>query len=133
MRKDEMSKFKPLSIGSLPRVFVNLLAMDGDDIAIFAEAVAASEEMKTWLAATRTDKVRTMARNDDSAEMVELFIRTDLAVFFCAVLNLSKVSRSFFVKDFTRLLNELGDQDFWGTEGQCDPRGDRRDDLKYDR
>lgn len=28
---------------------------------------------------------------------------------------------------FDAMLDELFDEDYFGTEGQCDPRGDRRD------
>jgi hypothetical protein len=118
-----MSKFKTLSVGSLPRVFVKILAMDGDNITAFADVVLQNEEMKTWIATTKTDF--TVPRGDFLC--LEIGARDKLAKFFLAVLNLSKVSRGMFVKDFTRLLNELGQQDFWGTEGQCDPRGDRRE------
>lgn len=29
------------------------------------------------------------------------------------------------------LLDDLRGEDFFGTEGQCDPRGDQRDDAEY--
>jgi hypothetical protein len=29
--------------------------------------------------------------------------------------------------EFDRMLDRLLDEDYFGTEGQCDPRGDRRD------
>lgn len=119
-----MSRFKLLSVGTLPRVFVNLLAQDDEGIVIFAEAMNGCEEMKTWFETTRKD-VSVVRRGPDS--FAQFRCRREMANFFQAVLNLSKVSRGMFVKDFTRLLNELGRQDFWGTEGQCDPRGDRRD------
>lgn len=32
-----------------------------------------------------------------------------------------------FCEDFNRFLNELAEQDAFGTESQCDPRGDQRD------
>lgn len=32
----------------------------------------------------------------------------------------------YFCQKFDGFLNELLDNDFFGTEGQCDPRGDRR-------
>lgn len=126
-------QFKPLSIVSLPRVFVNLLALEDEEIVIFAEALNKCEEMKTWFVTTKTivseelPPLPTNAANDDSAEMVELRVRRALAEFFRAVLALSKVTRAMFVKDFDRLLNDLECQDFFGTEGQCDPRGDHRD------
>jgi hypothetical protein len=36
-------------------------------------------------------------------------------------------SRQAFCDDLNRFLDELADQDAFGTEGQCDPRGDQRD------
>lgn len=35
-------------------------------------------------------------------------------------------SRQAFCDDLNRFLDELADQDAFGTEGQCDPRGDQR-------
>lgn len=32
-----------------------------------------------------------------------------------------------FCKDFDKMLDEQVTQDFYGTEAQCDPRGDQRD------
>lgn len=119
-----MPRFKPLTVGSLPRVFVNLLAQDDESIVHFFEGLSDSAEMATWFDLTKTTGIPISARN---GQRVDSIVRRDLAGFFLAILNLSKVSRGMFVKDFARLLNELGTQDFWGTEGQCDPRGDRRD------
>jgi hypothetical protein len=121
-----MSKFKPLSIGTLPRVFVKLLAQDPEGIVLFFQALSDCAEMTTWFDLTKTKGMPISARNGYRTD-IELIVRRDLSEFFLAILNLSKVSRGMFVKDFTRLLNELGTQDFWGTEGQCDPRGDRRE------
>lgn len=118
-------KYKPLSVNTLPRVFVNLLAQEDEGIAIFVEALNECEEMKTWFETTKIDPI--FADRSNELAMARLRIRRELSKFFLAVLKLSKPSRGFFVKDFDRLLNELGNQTFWGTEGQCDPRGDRRD------
>lgn len=30
-------------------------------------------------------------------------------------------------KEFNKMLDDLLEEDFFGTEGQCDPRGDHRD------
>ena len=35
-------------------------------------------------------------------------------------------SRQAFCDDLNRFLDDLADQDAFGTEGQCDPRGDQR-------
>lgn len=124
-------KYKPLSVDTLPHVFVNLLAQEDVVIVVFTEAMNECEEMKTWFETTKTKPIgcaRTMLEEHQNGTVVSAgYARKDLAVFFLAVLNLSKPVRGMFVKDFDRLLNELGTQNFWGTEGQCDPRGDRRD------
>jgi len=121
-------KFKPLSVGTLPRVFVNLLALDDDGIVIFVEAVNECAEMKTWFDITKTEPIghtRTILEEHQTGTIASPgYARKDLAIFFLAVLNLSKVTRTMFVKDFDRLLNKLYLADFFGTEGQCDPRGD---------
>jgi hypothetical protein len=35
--------------------------------------------------------------------------------------------RQAFCDDLDRFLTDLAEQDAFGTEGQCDPRGDQRD------
>ena len=35
-------------------------------------------------------------------------------------------ARQAFCDDLNRFLDDLADQDAFGTEGQCDPRGDQR-------
>ena len=35
--------------------------------------------------------------------------------------------RQAFCDDLNRFLDDLASQDAFGTEGQCDPRGDQRD------
>lgn len=37
------------------------------------------------------------------------------------------ISAKVFLKDFNIFLDERLRMDFFGTEGQCDPRGDHRD------
>ena len=39
----------------------------------------------------------------------------------------SVYSRKTLSEQFNRMLDELFSNDFFGTEGQCDPRGDHRD------
>lgn len=129
--KTRREQFKTLCIGTLPRVFVNLLAQDNEGIVVFMQAMSDCAEMATWFDVTKANPIPVSSRDPDVRLLIELQIRRDLSKFFSAVLNLSKVSRGMFVKDFDRLLNELGRQDFFGTEGQCDPRGDRRDADPY--
>lgn len=122
-------EYRPLSVETLPQVFINLLALENEGIVIFTETLNESEEMKTWFATTKIPNIRIEREYEDD----EMYQRTrrNLADFFVAIILLSLQSRSFFVKDFERILNELGRSDFWGTEGQCDPRGDRRDEDLY--
>jgi hypothetical protein len=36
-------------------------------------------------------------------------------------------NEKFIAEEFNRMLDTLLSEDFFGTEGQCDPRGDHRD------
>jgi hypothetical protein len=113
-------KFKPLCIGTLPRVFVNILA-------IYAEEQEAREDFAKQLS-EETEVTAVLAsffgaRHTDFGKPTE----SNLAKIFAAVLNVPKVERERFIKPFDRFLSYLGQQDAWGTEGQSDPRGDRRD------
>jgi hemerythrin len=125
-KKIRRGQFKPLTLGSLPRVFVNISAVSDEEIVAFVEALNACEEMGTWYTTARYSPIHTEPKDAEYQNEVFLRCRRELAEFFAALLALTKVSRSFFVKDFDRFLTYLGQQDAWGTEGQCDPRGDRR-------
>ena len=46
---------------------------------------------------------------------------------YVANLMLEPEAQREFCADLDRFLNDLADQDAFGTEGQCDPRGDQRD------
>ena len=111
-------KFKPLSTGTLPRVFINLLALNTADIDAFYTAMAECAEMHIWF------NITNFYKHPDFAKYTT---RERLAVFVLSILELSDPVRGFFVKDFDRLLNSLECDDVFGTEGQCDPRGDHRD------
>lgn len=50
-----------------------------------------------------------------------------LAITFIRILQLSKSDREVVAKKFNEALDDLLDEDFFGTEGQCDPRGDHRE------
>jgi len=39
----------------------------------------------------------------------------------------SKEGKKCWHEAFNEMLDNLRDEDFFGTEGQCDPRGDNRD------
>jgi len=45
---------------------------------------------------------------------------------FERILAMDPESKRMFVDDFNEFLDGLLEQDFFGTEGQCDPRGDHR-------
>jgi hypothetical protein len=49
-----------------------------------------------------------------------------LAITFIRILQLSSEDRAVIAEKFNEVLDELLDEDFFGTEGQCDPRGDHR-------
>ncbi len=114
-------KFKPLTLGMLPRVFVNILAHYAED------GLVAREDFAKQLAED-TDVMQVLAsffgaRVVDFGEPTE----SNLAKIFAAVLEVPKEERVRFVEPFDHFLTYLGQQDAWGTECQCDPRGDRRD------
>ena len=122
-------KFRPLTVNSLPRVMINLLAFEDEEIVAFVKALNECDEMKTWFETVKMPRLH-VDKNREHPDSVG-HTRLGLSEFFVAILALSKVVRSMFVKDFDRILSDLGSQDFWGTEGQCDPRGDRRELLGY--
>jgi len=39
----------------------------------------------------------------------------------------NKDAKKLWVGDLNEMLDNMRDNDFFGTEGQCDPRGDNRD------
>lgn len=115
-----MSKFKPLTLGSLPRVFVNVLA-------IYAEEPEARADFVAQL--VKEADVMSVLASFFGSRHVDFEKPTDanLAKIFAAVLSVPRAEREKFVRPFDRFLSYLGQRDAWGTEGQCDPRGDRRD------
>jgi hypothetical protein len=50
-----------------------------------------------------------------------------LAITFIRILQMPKADRAVIAEKFNEALDELLGEDFFGTEGQCDPRGDHRD------
>lgn len=106
--------FRRLTWRRLPRVMVNCLALDPrDHEVLYTELVAAAERHSTAWACTVLDHRAT--ESDDPVR---------LAGVFAAILELSRPDREEFAEAFDRLLDAQGD--LFGTEGQCDPRGDRR-------
>jgi hypothetical protein len=103
-------KFKPVTTARLAHVFVNILAMDEDDSAEIGRHVVSmlSDALLQGLRGPRDEA-------------------PSLAVVFREVLSLSKPERAAFAERLDGALGELSEQDYFGTEGQNDPRGDRRD------
>jgi hypothetical protein len=48
--------------------------------------------------------------------MIEMFEKQD-----------NKQCKKFWVDSLNNMLDDMMSEDFFGTEGQCDPRGDNRD------
>ena len=46
---------------------------------------------------------------------------------FVRILNMDKEQRDVIAESFNEVLEDLFYEDFFGTEGQLDPRGDRRE------
>lgn len=100
-----MSRFKPLTLGRLPRVLVKILAMSEEDRTVIAEGISV------------TVRGSGTARVDAAG----------LAIFFAAMLDTPKDLRARFAESLDQYLDSLLADDFFGTEGQNDPRGDHRD------
>lgn len=105
-----MAKFRKLTLGRLPRVMVHTLALSGDDRDMIEARI-----------------LREACLSD--APWVEALTSGDagrLAPRFAAVLDLPKAERAPFVRVLDKTLDDLLADDFFGTEGQSDPRGDHR-------
>lgn len=55
----------------------------------------------------------------------------NMADVFEAILAMDKDDRKEIAKVFDRALEDLAEDDFFGTECQCDPRGDGRNDNDF--
>lgn len=106
------TKFKPITTKNLARTMIAILAMDPPDL----NRVAADIELTTPLAEEFKRCNVSPPPNCDN-----------LAKLFDAILQLPKDARTRFVGGLNRLLDDLLIEDFFGTEGQLDPRGDHRD------
>lgn len=53
-------------------------------------------------------------------------ISEDLVTFAAYLEKQPTISRSLCAAEFNRWMDNLHGDDFFGTEGQCDPRGDHR-------
>lgn len=110
------ARFKPLSLGSLPRVMVAILAMPEEDRRIIAREMC-EQPMLGLLAGFFGAQHVSFGRPTVA----------NLAEIFDALLQLPKVSRFRIVQVLDVMLDDLRRDDFFGTEGQTDPRGDHRD------
>lgn len=113
-----MGAFRRLNVSRLPRVMVYILALDPRDQQVLLEdmeKIARDADPRTAWA----DAIRAVIDSED-ADGPAL-----LAAMFVAVLELPRCERGAFADRFDQLLDAQGD--LFGTEGQCDPRGDRRD------
>lgn len=50
-----------------------------------------------------------------------------LAITFIRILQMPKADRAVVAEKFNEALDDLLGEDFFGTEGQTDPRGDHRE------
>lgn len=110
------AKYKPITTKNLARTMIAILAMDPPDLEIIAERMAADVELTKPLAEEFKRRNVSPPPNCDN-----------LAKLFDAILQLPKDARTRFVGSLNRLLNDLYVEDFFGTEGQVDPRGSHRD------
>lgn len=117
---------KKLTVSTLPTVLIHTLALDARDLAEIAHQVntgfAALVKTLDWY--TRDSYVEGGAVKSRHQGVVRA---CDLPVIFSDILKLPHKTRAAFCSKFNDVLDELCAQDFFGTEGQLDPRGDHRD------
>lgn len=101
-------RFKPLTVGTLPRTFVKILALEEEQWAVV------EEELRKVLSSLGIDATNP---GEDFR----------LPVALANVLDLPKVDRARFATAFDKKLDVLCAEDFFGTEAENDPRGDHRD------
>lgn len=100
--------FEPITIGRLPRVLVHVLAMKRPDRSVLVERL--QEAFPDW----RCARDRKMTPET-------------MGEFCVYVLGLRKKDRRRAVNTLNEVLDSLVSEDFFGTEGQNDPRGDHRE------
>lgn len=92
----------------LGHVFVSILSLDEDDRKVIAEEF--NRGLGPWL-----------------EEVGDGYVTVDtMAETFRRLLELPPSCRPAMVDAINGALRALEQQDFFGTEGQCDPRGDHR-------
>lgn len=107
--------FKRLNWRRLPRVMVKCLALNEQDHDVIWDDLLKMAERsgERW-----TGAVSDAGSDEDTSTR-------RLTAAFRDILDLSQFERAAFAKAFDRLLDSQGD--LFGTEGQLDPRGGRRD------
>lgn len=112
-----MAKFRKLTLGRLPRVMVHTMALFMDDREEVSRRIRreAAPSDAPWAEAVTDVSVGCPGRADLLTPM------------FVAVLDLPKAEREPFVRVLDKILDGLLAEDFFGTEGQNDPRGDHRE------
>lgn len=101
-----MPQFRPLTVGRLPRVFVRMLAMEASDRAVLCDTF---------------NKLLPSFKNGPDVTC------ETMAGDIASILDQPKARRALFAAALNDELDDLLGQDFFGTEGQCDPRGDHRE------
>jgi hypothetical protein len=97
-------RLRRLTLGKLPRIFVKILDLSAEDQSVLLA------------------KVQEITSVDGSLTTY----RGTLPSTFVRILEASKDERRRFAGRLDLVLDELRESDFFGTEGQLDPRGDLR-------
>lgn len=115
---------KKLTVSTLPTVLIHTLALDARDLTEIAHRVNTNFAVKVLDWYMRDSYVEEGAVKSRHQGVVRA---CDLPVIFSDILKLPHKTRADFCSKFNDVLDELCAQDFFGTEGQLDPRGDHRD------
>lgn len=102
--------FKPLTLGRWPRVLIKILAMPPEKRGLVV------------------GKLFYLLSEEERAPMRDAVGILRNVALANVVLDLPKERRRDLATAFDRELDVLLREDFFGTEGQNDPRGDHRDD-----
>ena len=111
-----MARFRRLTLGRLPRVMVRTMALGKNDREVIRLRIQREAGLSDAPWAERLTSGDTWRGDGDDS----------LAPDFAAVLDLPQSEREPFVRVFDKILDGLLAEDFFGTEGQSDPRGDHR-------
>lgn len=115
------AKFKPVNTANIARVFVAILAMERHSPITYTRFFERFAARRPMTSALREDFAQYAFIEQSNANT------NYPAYLFDVILGLSKEEREAFVQQFNEFLDELVQEDFFGTEGQHDPRGSHRD------